>query len=478
MIKSTSKGKFMKKLIVLASALAISTASLAFEGENDPRYLDVNYTKSFRSLPLKGELNSDRTPWSSSFWPSIYGGIAFRWNGYYQEAPLVKDLQAQVGALKDKIKELKKMIFTTNPSAVEINSINQLIYNANTKKKELLARKSREHQRVFFDIKRPKNLGEVRLMKQGEIDRLSAAEKFDIYKALITGTNYTTRLTNKVLSQTGAYKQYWEGICNGWSSAAIEFHEPLATTITLNGITVNFGSSDLKALLAYYHSAITSNVFTVNLNRTGRVGNRCETEFPAAAWTLINGREYYKTVVNGRIVTKPVPAKCVDVDPGAFHIVLANQIALKQQGFVAEVVRDKEIWNQPVFGYDSEIVSETSTIRPNATRGTHGQVHMKTRMNYTNDGGRMFWQQDDPEEAFYAWWDATNGTPDFRADHKDFEYILDLDINGKIIGGMWLSYERADFLWMKKSKGFLGSRPGYGIVGYLDALRNLVQIRD
>jgi len=470
----------MNKLLVFAMTSAIATNVLAYSGSNDPRFFDARgtYNHNLSSLPMNGSLSNDKTPWASSFWPHIYGGITFRWNDYIQDAPVVRQLHGQIAILKDELTELKKELFSnSNPSAQDVSRIDNKIANVNDQIRTLSRLKGEEHQKVFFDIERPKNLNDVRKMSKDQIDKLSPTEKYDIFKALKTGKSNDFRLTDEVLGVTGPNKAYWEGICNGWSSAAIEYYEPQVQTYSKNGISVTFGSSDMKALLSYYHFAITKNKLTSKKNKTNRIGERCKTEFPAEAWFIKDGKEYYKTIEKNKVVVKPVPSECIDTNPGAFHIALANKIAIEKESFVAEVVRDNEIWNQPVYGYSSEILSESTSNLVNPTKKTRKQVHVKTRMNYANDGGRMFWEQDDPEEEFYAWWEPTNGTPNYRGAHKDFEYILDVDKNGNIIGGHWLSYERPDFIWVKRSKGFVGTGFAFGIVGYMNDLKDLAKVR-
>lgn len=468
----------MRKMITLAATLALTTsAAFAFTGDNDPKHLVQNYKSNFDTLPLSGSLSSDKTPWANSFWPSIYGGIAFRWNGYYVDAPSVRQYQHQVGALKTEIIELKKQLFSSNKSDYAVTNISRKIQENKNKIGRLLKLKGAEHKKYFFDIKRPTSLAEVRAMTQAQRDQLSPAEKYDIYVALKNGKDLNLTLTSKVLAAAGPYKAYWEGICHGWSSASIEFNEPEVKTYTKNGITVNFGSSDFKALLSYYHAAITKNPAANRKVVTGRVGERCETEFPQEAWFISNGKEYYKSIEKGEVVVKPVPANCVDTDPGAFHIVITNKISYQKQGFVAEAVRDREVWNQPVFAYTTEVVKDTTNIDAYATAKTRRQVTVKTKMEYGNDGGRMFWEQPEAEEEFYAWWNPTNGTSNYRSAHKDFEYILDIDKRGNIIGGRWLSYERPDFLWAKKSKGFITRGMFLGTVGYMRHLQDFVTLR-
>ena len=90
----------------------------------------------------------------------------------------------------------------------------------------------------------------------------------------------------------------------------------------------------------------------------------------------------------------------------------------------------------------------------------------------------MFWRHDGSDDEFYAWAEKTNGTSNYRSASKTMKYILDLDRAGNIIGGHWLSYERPDFLWVKRSRGFLGTGFLYGIVGYMDNLKNLVELQE
>ncbi len=470
----------MNKLLVFAMTSVVASSAIAFTGSNDPKFFDTAkvYNHKLSTLPSSGSLDNDMTPWASSFWPHIYGGIAFRWNDYYQDSPVVRQLQSQVGALKDEIIDLKKELFSkANPSEAQIARIGSKIQQAQNEIQTLLKLKGAAHKKEFFDIKRPTSLKDVKKMSQAQINKLSAAEKFDIFKALKTGKSNNFRLTKEVLGVTGPYKAYWEGICNGWSSAAIEYHEPQVQTYSKNGISVTFGSSDMKALLSYYHFAITKNKITAKKNRTNRIGERCKTEFPEEAWFMKDGKEFYKTVEKNKVVVKPVPDECVDTNPGAFHIALANKIAIEKEGFIGEIVRDREVWNQPIYGYETEIVSSSTSNFVNPTKKTRKQVRVKTRIDYANDGGRMFWEQDDPEEELYAWWEPTNGTPNYRAGHKNFEYILDIDKKGNIIGGHWLSYERPDFIWVKRSKGFVGTGFLFGIVGYMDDLKDLATVR-
>ena len=474
----------MKKAIcsfVLSSTVLFSNMAAANsipEGtDNDPKHIAEDAVYNFESLPLQAELSQEKTPWSSSFWPHVYGGIAFRWNGHYQGKPSFAPLHYQVDSLNEEIEELEKSLYSQERSVEENLNIIAEIARLERRKTEVNSQKAQEYQKSFFDLGRSSRNHDLYSLTQEELDRLSPAEKFDAYMYLRTGRENGFQLTKDVLNLTSAFDAYWEGICHGWTSASLEYSEPQPVTYTKEGLTVNFASSDLKALLSYYDAAVTRNWVTNRKTSTGRVGERCETAFPKHAWFIKDGVEYYKNIVNGQVVVNKVPANCVDTNPGSFHVVLANMIGLRDTGFAAEVVRDKEVWNQPVFKYATKVVERKRALRPWASKGAVEQLEIKTVMYYANDGGRMFWRHDGSDDEFYAWWDQTTGTSNYRFDKKEFRYYLDLDAQGNILGGQWLSYERPDFLWLKKTKGFVGTGMFHGIVNYLDSLKDLVEVR-
>ena len=464
----------MKSLIGISLlTLSVATAYADFEGDNRPSFFDQNYNYQFSALPLKSELASEKAPWNSSYWPHQYGGIAFRWFDTYNSAPSFAPLYYPEIDIADEILKLKAEIVSKDHSTEELTIFANKLAQLEKDLKEVNQNKGNQLKQYFFDIKRPRSLDEVKKMSQDELDSLSPAEKYDIYVG-----DYNFKLTNDVLKMTSPFDADWEGICNGWSSASLEFHEPKAVSVVnKEGVKINFASADLKALLAHYHAAITNNVFTRKKNIVNRVGKKCDIHFPKESWFIQNDKEYYNVLEKGKLVAKEVPSECLDIDAGAFHVVLANQIGLKNEGFIAEIVRDSEVWNQPVYGFDSVIVETLSQVKASATKETAKQIRVKTKMYYANDGGQVYWDKNEKEDYFMATWNPTNGTADYSLGFEEYEYILDLDKKGNIIGGQWQSYERPDFLWIKKSKGFLGNGAFYGIVGHMNKLRNLVELR-
>lgn len=245
-----------------------------------------------------------------------------------------------------------------------------------------------------------------------EIKALSPAEKFDILNG-----NYSYPLVASEWRRTSPDDETWEGLCHGWAPAAALFEEPKPVELTnADGITIPFGSSDVKALLTYYQGQASR-------APTQFLGMRCNVKLD----DLLSGRANMDD--------------CKGVNPGAFHIVLANQIALKQQSFMADVTRDFEVWNHPISGYTA-VITPKADIGPMAAPGTVKEVFVTTRMDYSVEL-QPRWQPNKGREATFT-------------HTRVYEYTLEIDANGEIIGGEWIGTDRPDFLWNQQTAPFTG----------------------
>lgn len=246
------------------------------------------------------------------------------------------------------------------------------------------------------------------------LKRLSPAEKYDIFQG-----RFDYPLTTFERKRTSPDLEKWHGLCHGWAPAAINFAEPAAVTLTgASGIQIPFGSSDVKALLTFvqqYNRPETDNK---------RLGDRCNFSLPD----------------DPRHATDP---QCRDVNAGSFHTILANQLGIQKEAFVAEVTRDKEVWNQPVFGFSTEVLGELGSVYASAAPGTAKVVKVRTTMKYTLEYGPGFGQI--PVDRYPQ-----------QIGKKDYNYTLELNSTGEIIGGEWLQYDRPDFLWTQPPPVFDG----------------------
>jgi hypothetical protein len=241
-------------------------------------------------------------------------------------------------------------------------------------------------------------------MTLAEISKLSPAEKYDIYIG-----NFGYGLVGYERSRTTPQDDTWFGLCHGWAPASLIFAEPKSVLVTSRtGIQIPFAASDVKALLTLHQG-------NFNTSKSTMLGERCNTDI-------------------SNLPLNQIPVECRDTNAGAFHVVIANQIALKQKGFVADVTRDLEVWNQPVYSYQTEVIGETTPSLGSAV-GTEKELIVKTTMVY---GVEISPQ-----------WDHVVATGRNSLSSEEYQYRLELDGNNNILGGAWLTEDssRPDFLW-------------------------------
>jgi hypothetical protein len=244
-----------------------------------------------------------------------------------------------------------------------------------------------------------------------ELASLSPAEKYDLYLG-----DFSYPLVNYERKRTSPDRAGWEGMCHGWAPASIGFDEPKPVVLeSKEGLKIPFGSSDIKALL----SLLQGNFYT---GRTIFLGGRC----------------------NKSLDSEPDRAgdsECKDVNAGTFHLVLTNQIGINKKAFVMDVTRDFEVWNQPVFKYESKVVREQSPTEGAAT-GTVKEIVVETDVSYGSET-MPSWEHLGHSDSNY-WSQVT------------YQYSLELNQDGEIIGGEWLQDRRPDFLWAQDRADFSG----------------------
>ena len=254
----------------------------------------------------------------------------------------------------------------------------------------------------------PVPLSEASSLTLSQMADLSPAEKFDIFAG-----DESLSLFNNEIERTHPTDGSWFGICHGWAPASLAWAEPKAVILTsAGGIKVPFASSDIKALLSLFTAEYAPEWTTKSL------GSRC----------------------NEDLNTTPDSAnwpECRDVNAGAFHLVLANLLGINHEGFVADVTRDAEVWNQPVSGFTSREIRSFDGKSPGAAPTTVREVSFETTMVYGREISPS-WKSSGPNMA-----------------EKVYSYRLELDISGSIVGGEWLNELRPDFLWSMGKPEFL-----------------------
>lgn len=250
-------------------------------------------------------------------------------------------------------------------------------------------------------------------LKNGSVDlnSLSPAEKFDIFNS-----RYDYPLLNSEWHRCHPSDAGWEGICHGWTPAAIQYEEPKNVTLkNKEGLEITFGSSDVKALLSYFLAQFAS-----GHEKTQFIGQRCNSDLQE----------------NPKEADAP---ECLDVNPGTFHVMLTNMLGLAGKAFTCDIDRGYEVWNQPMAGYEYELGATSEPTNTSAPGTVKGQAVSLT-LHYVKE------TQPSPtaHEALVL--------------KNNYNYVLDLDTNGNILGGSFdkEQFERVDFMWAEEVPAFYG----------------------
>ncbi|MEY4065368.1 MAG: hypothetical protein RIR26_1576 [Pseudomonadota bacterium] len=253
---------------------------------------------------------------------------------------------------------------------------------------------------------------QVAAMSFAQLASLSPAEKYDIFMGRF---DYPT--VQAELARTHPGMPQWAGLCHGWSAATMNFDEPNAVTLTgASGVSVPFGSADIKALLAYAQGVVFMPPARV-------LGQRCNANldnFP-------------------HLSTSP---ECRDTNAGAFHLVLANHIGRSGLKLIADLTRGDEVWNFPVYGYRSREIGRRPP-QPGAALQTAVEVLVETEIDFI-------------AEIEAPNWNPLVDSRNASGQKAVYQYALEIDSLGRIVGGSWLTEDRPDFLWLQERPDFRG----------------------
>jgi hypothetical protein len=221
----------------------------------------------------------------------------------------------------------------------------------------------------------------------------------------------------------------WFGLCHAWCPASIREKEPLHAVVH-NG--VRFEVSDIKALLIACYDRSNS--------------------------IMIGGRNNDKEIETDRY-GRAKTANGRDINPGTFHILLANLIGRDKTAFIEDRTGHYEVWNQPISGY--KVVSkEKITAAEAAALVQEGSSTYKF-----NPDAKSFYKVSTQVDYISESSAGTqpNGHTDIHERTDYYEYILELNAKGEVIGGEWLGSSKTDhpdFLWHAQRDGGTPLAPG------------------
>ena len=273
---------------------------------------------------------------------------------------------------------------------------------------------------------------ELLRMSQEQLSELSPAELYDISQG-----DYKYSLTKKVLKTYSPDDLWWEGICHGWSQAASNYPEPDKTVVVnKDGLRVPFGASDVKGLMAMHDAFNSKGLYA-------RIGDRCSVEGKVPGEAFAEDGE--TTMPSPKEANRP---ECADVNAGAFHVVLSNMIGVYSKGFVADVDRFNDVWNQPIVGYESSFHEEYPVTAKEFKNGIEKKIRVVTSMSYGDE--LEYYSPEAAAEGVVGFVskEPVTGTPAQTITSRTYEYLLELDSFGNVVGGAWISEARPDMLWM------------------------------
>ncbi len=465
-------------VVVLQLSSVTAFAAEEWNAANDPHIMSDKYTYQLSKLPFKASLPKERAPWSDNYWQSNRGGISFRWmNGpdagnFFTYVPPTKEEVARMS--QDELKRL---------SPAEKLDILQGRYDYPTVKMERDRTKPDApgwegicHGWIQAAIHHPEPEASTGINPDGIVVPFGSSD----IKALMSqyygvkmydfarGQRWVGRFNNQI--------QYLDSVDNmdgnRWVDLPADLREEFgkyladgawcATDQYLKGTYVTEywmkkpQNAELKSQYdncggnAYCQSQVVNGA--VAANRDAMV-NQCPldlqkylTVYPENLVKQVGLRTENRAglgnLFRGRIGIK-------DVNPGAFHVILTNQIGLMQESFGANIntseaaARITEVWNQPIVGYESRLIRGEEGEEGNLDGLSKRKVWVETDLHYVAE--------------IYQNWNPVVGTPKNLIKTMTYRYRLDLDRDGNIIGGKWAQRrEHPNFLWTHKALEFRG----------------------
>ena len=274
----------------------------------------------------------------------------------------------------------------------------------------------------------PPSLEKLKQLSASQVAALSPAEKYDIFQGRYDYPTVRAEF-DRTNPKTHTW-QGWEGLCHGWSPAAMFHKEPLPITKTnADGIQIPFGSSDVKALLTHYYGV---ELFNQRKPIYKYIGVSCKKDSSEGGRGIFG---FFRRFAETR------GEDCKGINAGAFHIALANLVGLQKKSFVIDIDRGPQIWNQPVVGYSTRIVSRIPRGFGSAPDADRAYL-VKTQLAYQSEVAPH--------------WDPRKIPGGGNVAVVNYSYRIEVDSAGNIVGGKWMSGERPNFAWTQESVGIEG----------------------
>lgn len=270
------------------------------------------------------------------------------------------------------------------------------------------------------------------VLNSSSVDALSPAEKYD----LLTGDEQNSLTRAMWKEGEGYFRTYgkvesWMGICEGWAAASIVVPRPShsVSVMAADGKTwIKFYPSDIKALASLLWSRASAQSYLT--------GQRCNEKDPSVG-------------KNGRVED----GSCLDTNPATLHLAVVNQLGAGGKSLVMDATYSYEVWNQPIHSYrytlfdvktrePSSDVSQAKVAVSDYADDPYAEnrsPHAKYIVGVTLELSYVAETSPSPRE--------TDSPEDDAVVTAEYEYDLELNAAGEIVGGEWHQKDHPDFLW-------------------------------
>lgn len=363
---------------------------------NDPNRFGGNLNFTLAQLPRQGR--SARGAWPSTYWPTYEDSINARWGGSNEMSPAEKYDRA----------------FNNWTPGQNFTSLRPFV-----------AGDTCESNTNGYDQSYYTSLGPLATYISENMGNHNARDGRDSDDDNHDGTFGGTGDTADECDDNDGVESWW-GLCHAWVPASILEDAP-QRPVTYNGVTFNVG--DIQALI----------IAAYNRSNASMIGDRCNLmEDPAGhQMNLDIERDEHGRATN---------VACRDTNPGSFHVIMSNFVGLQQRSIAEDRTYDYQVWNQPVVAWNVDSMDEVTAAQANDLLGTPGATytynrdakkffHVRSTSTYLTESAPMVHA---PDPSHYERTDS-------------YDYVLELDNAGKIIGGEWIGSSRMrhpDFLWL------------------------------
>lgn len=142
---------------------------------------------------------------------------------------------------------------------------------------------------------------------------------------------------------------------------------------------------------------------------------------------------------------------CFELDAGAWHVALVNQVGKLRRSFFVDATYDPELWNHKVIAYaysyfNPRTLAESAQLE--AARIARTELPSDRFLRYRSPLSRQL-------VGVKMQLTLVAAGPDGRAHERRVTYFYDLELgeSGRIVGGEWYTNSHPDFLWTFSAPG-------------------------